>query len=213
MTKKTKAKSVRKGSRGSVSRELEELLYQTLETELGGVEVYRTALRCAQNEELREEWTKYLAETELHVRKVQELFGEFGLDPNVDTPGRQVVRTIGKSLVQAMHLALGNDESATAELVAAECVVLAETKDHLNWSLLGEFLDAAPEGSGRTAVFAQTQQEVEGEEDEHLYHSQGWARELWKQALGLPAQLPPPEEDEDVDSALEAARARGRVTK
>lgn len=213
MTKKAKAKSDRKSSRGSVSPELEDLLYQTLETELGGVEIYRTALRCAQNEELREEWTKYLGETELHVRKAQELLQELGLDPNVDTPGRQVVRTIGKSLVQAMHLALGNDEPATAELVAAECVVLAETKDHLNWSLLGEFLDAAPEGSGQAASFAETQQEVESEEDEHLYHSQGWARELWKQALGLSAQLPPPEEEQDVDSALEAARARERVTK
>jgi bacterioferritin (cytochrome b1) len=207
MTRKAAAKSNSKDARGSLSREVEELLYQALETELGGVEVYRTALRCAQNEELREEWTKYLAQTESHVRSVQELCLELGLDPDVDTPGRQVVRTIGKSLVQAMNLALGNDQPATAELVAAECVVLAETKDHLNWSLLGELLGSS-EGKRKPAL-AEVQSEVEHEEDEHLYHSQGWARELWKQALGLPAQLPPPEEEQDVDTALDAARARG----
>ena len=36
---------------------LETLLYQVLETELGGVQIDRAAIRCAANEELREEWT------------------------------------------------------------------------------------------------------------------------------------------------------------
>ena len=42
--------------------QVNELLYQALETELGGVEIYTTALRCAVNEELKEEWEKYLHE-------------------------------------------------------------------------------------------------------------------------------------------------------
>ena len=33
-----------------------DLLYQALETELGGVEIYTTALTCVQNDDLREEW-------------------------------------------------------------------------------------------------------------------------------------------------------------
>jgi rubrerythrin len=33
-----------------------ELLYQALETELGGVQVYTTALSCAVNEDLKKEW-------------------------------------------------------------------------------------------------------------------------------------------------------------
>jgi len=49
---------------------------------------------------------------------------------------------------------------------------------------------------------------VEDEEDEHLYHTIGWTRELWIQALGLPAVLPPPEEEKDVKSAIGAARAK-----
>jgi rubrerythrin len=50
------------------NQQLNELLYQALETELGGVEVYTTALRCAQNEELKEEWEKYLEQTRNHVK-------------------------------------------------------------------------------------------------------------------------------------------------
>jgi len=37
-----------------------ELLYQALETEKGGIQVYETAIQCAVNKELKEEWEKYL---------------------------------------------------------------------------------------------------------------------------------------------------------
>jgi hypothetical protein len=49
---------------------------------------------------------------------------------------------------------------------------------------------------------------VENEEDEHLYHTSGWTRELWIQALGMPAVLPPPEEVKKVQTAIEAAKAK-----
>ncbi len=45
-----------------------ELLYQALETEKGGVQIYSTALRCAINKDLKEEWQKYLAQTTHHVQ-------------------------------------------------------------------------------------------------------------------------------------------------
>ena len=79
--------------------EVHELLYQALETELGGVQVYQTAVRCAVNEDLKQEWEEYLEQTQHHVRIVEHVFARLELDP---------------------------------EIVAAECVVLAETKDHLN---------------------------------------------------------------------------------
>ena len=183
-----------------------DLLYEALETELGGVEVYRTAIECAQNEELREEWEEYLEQTENHVVVMRGVCEDFGLDPDQDTTGRQVVRHIGKALVKAMQMALGSGPPEAAEIVAAECVTLAETKDHMNWSLIGklaEGLQGAPAKS-----LADAYGEVEDEEDEHLYHTTGWARELWLQSLGLPAQVPPPEEVEDVQSAEEAARVK-----
>ena len=49
---------------------------------------------------------------------------------------------------------------------------------------------------------------VEEEEDEHLYHSRGYCRELWLDSLGLPAVLPPPEETQHVKSAISAAQAQ-----
>ncbi len=67
--------------------QVHELLYQALETELGGVEVYNAAIECAVNDELREEWEKYLEETENHVRIVGKVFDDLDLDPGSRDPG------------------------------------------------------------------------------------------------------------------------------
>jgi rubrerythrin len=183
-----------------------ELLYQALETEKGGVQIYTTALRCALNEDLREEWNKYLDQTKEHVQVVTDLLKGMDLDPEVETPGRKIVRHIGDSLVQAMEMALRGPDLAAAQIVAAECVTLAETKDHLNWELIGEI---AKNSSGDAAsILKEAHDQVEPEEDEHLYHTSGWTRELWIEALGMPAVLPPPEEEQDVETAIEAAQAK-----
>ena len=72
------------------------------------------------------------------------------------------------------------------EIVACECVVHAETKDHANWQLLSAYGQAA-KSEEKKAVEAATA-EIEDEEDEHLYHSKGWCRELAIAALGLVSQ-------------------------
>jgi rubrerythrin len=186
--------------------QLTELLYQALETEVGGVQVYTTAIGCAINDDLKDEWEKYLEQTQNHVDIMEEVLTNLGLDPGAETPGRKVVRHIGESLVKAMELASQTGDPAAAQLVAAECVVHAETKDHMNWELMAE---VAKKLSGEdAAVISEAVSEVEEEEDEHLYHSVGWARELWIESLGMPAVLPPPEEEKDVKTAIGAARAK-----
>jgi hypothetical protein len=85
-------------------------------------------------------------------------------------------------------------------------VVLAETNDHLNWELIGE---VAKNASTKVAdLLKPAHEQVEEEEDEHVYHTKGWARELWIKSLGLKAALPPPEEVKDVKTAIGAARAQ-----
>lgn len=183
-----------------------ELLYQALETEKGGVQIYTTALRCAVNEDLRKEWNKYLEQTKTHVQVVSEVMKGMNLDTEAETPGRKIVRHIGDSLVQAMEMALRGPDLAAAQVVAAECVTLAETKDHLNWGLIGEL--AKNSNVDAAALLQEAHDQVEPEEDEHLYHTSGWTRELWIELLGMPAVLPPPEEEQDVETAIEAAQAK-----
>jgi rubrerythrin len=185
---------------------LKDLLYQALETERGGVQVYSKALECAINEELREEWTKYLDETRKHVERLTEVLESMGFDPTLVTPGSKVVKHIGQSLVGAMDLALSNGDINAAQLVACECVVHAETKDHANWELIGLILEKGELENSET--LQEAYDEIEEEENEHLYHTKGWCRELTIEALGMPAVLPPPEEEKDVKTAIGAERAK-----
>lgn len=186
--------------------QLKELLLQSLEHERGGILIYQTALECAVNRDLRREWAHYLEQTERHVEVLSEVCANLGLDPGEMTPGCKVVHHTGKSLVIAMKMALAEGDPAAAELVACECVVLAETKDHADWQLIGQCANAMT-GDAATVLTA-AYEEIEDEEDEHLYHSQGWCRELWLKALGLPAALPPPEEEKGVKNAIAAATVR-----
>ena len=194
------------------NKQLGELLYQMLETELGGEQVYKTAISCAVNDDLKKEWQEYLDQTMHHQEVVLRLFEHFGLDPNATTPGRGVVAHLGQSLVKAMQMAKANAPKGAAELVACECVVLAETKDHSNWELLGRVAKKATGEDGK--MLRPAHEEVEQEEDHHLYPSAGWMRELWIESLGMPAVLPPPEEVKQVETAIGASRAeqaRGKM--
>ena len=186
--------------------QLVELLYQGLETERGGIEVYTTAIDCAVNDDLRKEWQKYLEQTTRHEQVMTDVLTKLGCDVDTETPGRAVVRHIGESLVAAMEKARASGTPEAAELVACECVVSAETKDHLNWELIGRAAEAADKATAE--ILNQAADEVEDEEDEHLYHTTGWTRELWLQSLGIEAVLPPPEERKHVTTAIGAARAK-----
>lgn len=188
------------------NEQLHQLLYEAFETEMGGVKVYKTAIRCAINDELKQEWEEYLGQTEEHEQITRELLKKFKLDPDKETPGRKIVRQIGQSLVEAMEMALQGGNPAAAQIVAAECVVEAETKDHLNWELIGQIAEKTQGEDSKS--LKEAHEKVEEEEDEHLYHSTGWARELWIESLGLPAVIPPPEEEKDVKTAIGAARAK-----
>lgn len=185
--------------------QVEELLYQALETEVGGVEIYQMAIRCAVNEDLKKEWEKYLSETENHVRIVKQVFDDLDMDETKETPGRQVVRHKGQALLEAMKMAADAGDEVAAQLVAAECVVDAETKDHANWELIGRIAEKAT--GDKKKVLLEAYEQVEEEEDMHLYHTMGWARELWIESLGMKAVLPPPEEEKKVTTAIGASRA------
>ena len=191
--------------------QVKELLLQSLEHERGGIQVYENAIKCALNDDLREEWGRYLEQTRNHERILLRVFSELSLDAEEQGPGRAIVKQLGQALVQAMQTAKKGAKPEAAELVACECVVLAETKDHANWELITK---AAEKSTGKQKSTLQAAaDEVEEQEDEHLYHSKGWCRELWIQSLGLKAVLPPPEERKHVTTAIGAARAEQQSEK
>jgi rubrerythrin len=188
-----------------MNQQMQHLIVEALEHERGGVEIYSLAIECAQDEGLREEFGKYLEETRSHERTLLTVCKDLAIDPELDTPARPIVRDTGQALASSIRKARDTGDADVAELVACEAVVLAETKDHAHWELLTKIASAL-KGSERAAV-QQAVDEVEDQEDEHLYHSKGWYRELRLKSLGLRAVLPPPEERKHVKTAIGAARA------
>jgi hypothetical protein len=180
-------------------------LLQSLEHEKGGVKIYEAAVMAAKNDEMAEEWRRYLSETKKHVAALEKACAALALDPAEETPGRLIVRSLGASLASAIGTALAGGDPMAAQLVACECVVLAETKDHLDWTLLSKVAEELPDEAG--AAIREIAEEIEDQEDEHLYHSRGWCRELWISSLGLPAVIPPLEEIREVKTAMGAAHA------
>lgn len=187
-------------------QQLEDLVLQSLEHEKGGVQVYEAALRCALDDDLKKEWTEYSQQTQHHVQVLQNVCKTLGIDTEQELPSQAIIRHLGSSLVEAMEMARENGKPEAAQLVACECVVLAETKDHLDWELLARCGKKLKGEEKR--VIQEACEAVEDQEDEHLYHTQGWCRELWTQALGMKAVLPPPEEKKNVKTAIGAARAQ-----
>jgi rubrerythrin len=189
--------------------QLEELLLQSIEHEQGGVKIYEEALQCVVHPKLEEEWTRFLEQTRSHVAALEKVCAALDVDPERETPGRLVVRSVGHALVSAMKKARAAAPTEAAEIVASECVVFAETKDHLDWELLDRCAEHLPRD--RKKALKEACDVIEDQEDEHLYHSKGWCRELWMSSLGLKAVLPPPEEVRDVKTAIGAARAEQSV--
>jgi hypothetical protein len=187
------------------SAQLNELLFQAMETELGGEQIYVAAVEAAANDEVREEWEKYLEETRNHQTVLQGVFEVAGLDVEAESPGRAILREKAATLVKAIKTAQQTMPDTGAQLVAAECIVEAESKDHQNWVLIGEVAKHAT-GDLKGAL-QDAYDEVYEQEGEHLFHTMGWARELWLESLGLPAAIPPPEEEQHTKTQVGAGRA------
>jgi hypothetical protein len=144
--------------------------------------VYQTALECVRNKDLRNEWTKYSEQTQNHVEVLTSTCASLGLDPKEMTPGRQIVKHNGAALLKAMKMAFAAGNPAAAELVACECVGVAETKDHFDWELIGHCAKAVTCGAKNVLQSATGQ--VEDEEDEHL-SCKGMVSRTVAQSLGL----------------------------
>lgn len=187
------------------SHQLDELVLQMMETELVGEQVYRAALPCAHQPDLKKEWQGHLKATLAHQNVVRGMCNALGLAPAAPTPTRAVVRHLGASWVQAIALAQRSSNPDTAQRLACECVLQAETRNHANWELLGKVARVAVGDVGQTLKAAY--KAVEKDEDRRLQHTQSWHRELGIQALGLPAVLPPPGDTAMAKSAHGIQRA------
>lgn len=87
------------------------------------------ALECAQDESLRKNWRKRVADARASAETLARMLAELGAEPVAATESPNA----GDCLLDAMELALRNGDLSAAEAVARECVVLAEVHCAQAW--------------------------------------------------------------------------------
>jgi len=146
-------------------------LSEFLMVEQGGLKLYRVVAARATDPVLRQRYEEFGQETAKHRAVLIRLIQQLGGDPSYVSPTARMAAVKGDALLETA-LKAGGLSQEELEINDLENVLLAETKDHADWSLLQQLALQLPAGDAKDAMTAAVN-EVEDEEDEHLT----WARE------------------------------------
>ncbi len=141
-------------------------LSEFLMVEQGGFQLYKVLAERTQIENLRQKYIEFGEETSRHREILTSVITSLGGDPGYVSPLARVAQMRGEQMLSLAIVADGLSPEEY-EAVGLECVLLAETKDQADWSLLAQLIESAPEGPDRDAMVAAVE-EVESQEDEHL---------------------------------------------
>jgi hypothetical protein len=150
-----------------------DLLSDMTAHERGGAALYRSVAGRTHNPVLEQRYTHFGNQTVEHVDVLETLVASLGGDPGYVSPAARATEKAGLMLVESTFLLGGSVDLMTQELVMLDAVLLAEAKDHANWSGLSQLVPELPEGEVRDAV-RDAVDRVEPEEDDHL----GWAQNM-----------------------------------
>ncbi len=161
-------------------RTLMEVLSEFLAVEMGGQKLYEKALGLVSDSEVRTKFREFHRQTIKHQKVLTDVIHRLGGNTRAQSPTAKVATEKAQALLRSMDRnGLSKDQ---AELNAIENIVLAETKDHADWELIGKIARQATEDRLREILGAAAA-EVEHEEDEHLNWTRKKLDELQMQAL------------------------------
>jgi rubrerythrin len=144
---------------------LRDKLSEFLEVEKGGLKLYEEALRIITDTDISEKFRTFHEQTQKHATILTRVIRALGLDPARISEGAKVARQKAEALLKTMTS--DGLSGPSAEINAVENIILAETKDHADWELLGKIARQSDDEQVRD-VLRPAVGEVEPEEDEHL---------------------------------------------
>jgi rubrerythrin len=161
-------------------RTLMDVLSEFLAVEMGGQKLYEKALGLVSDSEVRTKFREFHRQTIKHQKVLTDVIHRLGGNTRAQSPGAKVATEKAQALLRSMDRnGLSKDQ---AELNAIENIVIAETKDHADWELIGKIARQATEDRLRE-ILGPAASEVEQEEDEHLNWTRKKLGELQMQAL------------------------------
>ena len=148
---------------------LMDVLSEFLAVEMGGQKLYEKALTLVSDSEVRSKFREFHRQTLKHQLVLTDVIRRLGGNSRAQSPMAKVASEKAQALLRSMERdGLSKDQ---AELNAIENIVLAETKDHADWELIGKIARQSTDDRLREVLGAAAS-EVEQEEDEHL----NWTR-------------------------------------
>ena len=147
---------------------------------MGGQKLYEKALTLVSDSEVRSKFREFHRQTLKHQLVLTDVIRRLGGNSRAQSPTAKVATEKAQALLKSMDAAgLSKDQ---AELNAIENIVLAETKDHADWELIGKIARQATDDRLREVLGAAAG-EIEQEEDEHLKWTRKKLGELQMEAL------------------------------
>ncbi|HTY54466.1 MAG TPA: ferritin-like domain-containing protein [Candidatus Binataceae bacterium] len=159
---------------------LMDTLSEFLAVEMGGQKLYEKAITLVFDPEVKTKFREFLRQTRHHQKVLTDVICKLDGDPKMRSASAKVADEKAQALLRSMVAAGLSKEQR--QLNAIENIVLAETKDHSDWELLGKV--ARQTGDKRLReVLIPAVDEVEDEEDEHVNWSRNKLGELSMMAL------------------------------
>ena len=154
-------------SSATISHEvLREKLSEFLAVERGGIGLYEQAIQIIKDPDVSRKFAEFLDQTRKHETILLRVMGALGIDPQYVSSAARIAEQKAYALLNTMRSS-DNLPPDALELNAIENIILAETKDHADWELLGKIARQAEDKRLRD-VLKPAVAEVEPEEDEHL---------------------------------------------
>lgn len=157
-------------SSASISRDiLRDRLSEFLAVERGGLELYERALQIVKNPNLTGKLRDFRDQTRKHEAILMRLMDGLGMDSTYLSPTAKIAQQKATALLNTMvdSNGAGSLTQELSECNALENLVLAETKDHSDWELLGKIARQSQDEQLRN-LLKPAVDEVEPEEDDHV---------------------------------------------
>jgi rubrerythrin len=185
-------------SRPALNHEwLKQFLSEMLTVERGGVELYDRALEQLAHDDLRSKLEQFHQQTERHVELCEEMLSAAGGDEDYMSPAAEAAEHKAHGLLSA------EVPDHMKDINNLENLVLAETKDHWNWELLGSLMETIEERDLKKVV-SRAVREVRKQENDHLTWSQKMLTRLATEAAHQPSEMEEGEESEDDEEEASA---------
>jgi rubrerythrin len=193
--RKRPSRPSRSRSRAPLNHEwLNQFLSEMLAVEQGGVELYDRALEELGHDDLRPKLELFHEQTQRHVELCKEMLNAAGGDESEMSPGAEAAEHKAQGLLSA------EVPPELKDINNLENLVLAETKDHWNWELLGSLMDRIEERDLKKVV-SRAVREVRRQENDHLTWSQKMLTRLGTEAAQRQPGMEEGEESEEEQQA------------